>query len=473
MTIACPNCNTDNPAGKGFCRRCGSRLTPPSSEPDVADSDEVQRLLEALRESKQAIGSLQQDLENTTRELDEARDELNVLRQKAITDTVNDTEDRMAEHGRLRDSLASSQKNVEALRSELETAKSQSSSIHDKLKEELAAGHAKIAALVQELDAARQKVAAEFHGKVAASEKLVDTIKRQHASEIKKTTDDHHEKIAAVTRDLAAAKEKVVAELQGRLTASEKLLDTVRQRHATEIGKVVDDHQGKVAQKDSLIEQLQAKLQGLGDGGSAAVVPVTNRRSFGTMAMAVLATVATGAGGVGGYFLQPNSASGATQAKLDEAKALNEKLQGALQSQNEVYERTLSDLKRAEARLRDQPPPNANTGANEELQRQLTEARAANQQQQGRLTALQAEVDRNKQDVAARDQTIAARNQTIEQLNDQLRDAKSQDAQAQDTKSQDAKPHEKEVRPRPRKTIDLDTTIRNLEREYGIPRIGR
>ncbi|MDF0515727.1 hypothetical protein P0R31_00520 [Bradyrhizobium yuanmingense] len=478
MTIVCPNCHRDNPAGKGFCRFCGSRLTPPPPEQDAAvDNDETHRLLEALRESKQAMGSLQQDLESATRELDEARDELNVLRQKAITDTVNDTEERMAEQSRLRGSLAESQKSVETLRSELETAKLQSSAIQDKLEEEIAAGQAKIAALALELDTTKQEVAAELHGKVAASEKLIDRMKQQHANEIRKATDDHHEKIAALTRDLATVKERVVAEFQGRLTASEKLIETLRQRHVNEIGKAADDSQEKVAQKDSLIEGLQKKLHGLVEDGK---VPATTRRSFGTMAMAVLATVSGGAGSVGGYFLQPGAASGAKQAELDEAKALNEKLQTALQSQNEVYERTLNDLKRAEARLRDQPAPNANTGANEELQRQLNEARATSQQQlsearakdqqqEGRLAALQAELDRSKQDIAARDQTIAARNQTIEQLNSQLQAANSSDARAPE-----AKPYEREVKPRPRsKTIDLEQTIRNLEREYGIPRIGR
>lgn len=486
MTIACPNpnCRRNNPAGKGFCQYCGSRLAPPSQEPDPPN-DEVHRLLEALRESRQAINSLQQDLDTATRELEEARGELKVLRERAITDAVDDTEARMAEQSRLRESLAESEKNVTALKSELEAAKSQFSTTQDQLKEEVAVGHAKIAALTVDLERPREKVAAEFHGKVTASEKLVDAMKQQHASEIKKAADDHHEKVTALTRDLATVKERAVAEFQGRLTASEKLIETLKQRHATEIERVADGHQDKVAQKDSLIDELQVKLKDLVDSGK---VPVTTRRSFGTMAMAAMAAVSGGAGGVGGYFFRPEegSASEATQAKLDEAKTLNEKLQGALQSQHEAYERTVSELKRVEARLRDQPPPNP-TGANEELERQLNEARATsqqqlaearakNQQQEGRLAALQAELDRSKQDIAARDQTIAARNQTIEQLNDRLQDAKSSDARAQDTK-QEAKPHEKEVRPTPRKTIDLETTIRNLEREYGrdfgIPRIGR
>jgi hypothetical protein len=50
-----------------------------------------------------------------------------------------------------------------------------------------------------------------------------------------------------------------------------------------------------------------------------------------------------------------------------------------------------------------------------------------------------------------------------------LQDAKSQDSKSQDAKARDTK----DVRPRPRQSFDLDTTIRNLERDYGIPRTGR
>jgi hypothetical protein len=95
------------------------------------------------------------------------------------------------------------------------------------------------------------------------------------------------------------------------------------------------------------------------------------------------------------------------------------------------------------------------------LQRQLQEARALQQQQQNRLAAFQADVERSKQDIASRDQTIAQLNQ---ELQDEKSDSKSQDAKARDTKN---------VRPRPRQSFDLDTTIRNLERDYGIPRTGR
>ncbi|SFH98932.1 zinc ribbon domain-containing protein [Bradyrhizobium sp. cf659] len=473
MTIACHNCHRDNPAGRGFCQYCGSRLVPPSPEPDIADRDEVQRLLEALRESKHAINSMQQDLDTATRELDEARDELKVLREKAITDTVNDAEERMAEQGRLRDRLAESQKSVETLQSELKAARSQFGSVQEQLKEEVAASHAKIASLALDLETAREKVAAEFHGKVAASEKLVDALKQDHASEIRKVADDHQGKIAALTHDLATAREKIGAEFHGRLVAGEKLIETLRQRHASEIGKVADGHQEKIAQKEALIEELTAKLQGLAGGGNASVPPVlpvtTTRRSFGTMAMAALATVSTGVGGAGGYFLLPgnDSAPDDLRAKLAEANKLNREMQEALRSQHEAYERINSDLKRAESQIKNQSSPNPGTDANEELQRQLTEARAATQQQQSRQAALQAEFDRSKQDIAARDQTI-------EQLNKQLRDAKAPDTRAQDPKPQDARPQEKDVRPKPRgHSIDLETTIRNFEREYGIPRIGR
>jgi chromosome segregation ATPase len=386
----------------------------------------LHRLREALHDSERAVASLRQELEAVTRERVTAKEELEAHRQKAITEN----EARIAEEARLRESLSASEKNLAALGLAFEDAKSQVGSTEGRLKEHWAASEQAIASLKRDLDAVRENAVAEFNERLAASEKAVATLKQEHASAITK----------------AAA-----------------------------------DHQEKIAQKDTFIEELKAKLQGFAKI-EKSILPaaagqvsssnrpgeqgVTNRRSFGVMAMAIVAALSTGAGGVGAYVYRgdgdgPRRDDQATikglQGKLAEQDKLNHDLEDGLRSQHDAYERVNEDLKRAEDQLRTQMGANPGAGANDDLQRQLTDERAVNQQLQQKLTALETELVQRKQDIATRDQTI-------DQLNRQLQEAKSQEAKAHATK---------EIRPKPRQTIDFDTTIRNLEREYGIPRIGR
>jgi chromosome segregation ATPase len=183
--------------------------------------------------------------------------------------------------------------------------------------------------------------------------------------------------------------------------------------------------------------------------------------------MTIAAMLFAGAGGVGGYFFRGDDSSlskdRATikdlQAKLAETGKLNRDLEEGLRSQHEAYQRVNQDLKRAEDQLKIQTSANLGTGANDDLQRELTETRGANQQLQQKLTATEAELLQRGQDVTTRVQTI-------EQLKGQLQKAQAQ--RPRDKESHDTK----EVRPKPRQSNDFNSIIRNLEREYGIPRIG-
>lgn len=429
MTLTCHTCHRENPAGRGVCQFCGSRLTRAQGAPDP-DADETGRLREMLRDHELRVATLTQQLDGAGRDLEITKEELREARQKAVSDTMRDSDARMAEEQRLRDSLATSENNRARLQSELD----------------------------------------------ATTAKLVSTEKQltDHMIETGQSS-------ASMKGALDAAHEKAVTDLRDKLAGGEKALATLKQQHAGVTEKLAKDHQQVIAQKESLIEELRDKLKAVEDKMRPATVQAvplsaadtqatTSRRNFGMMAMTLLATVSSGAGGIAGYLIRPagspppddHAATEDLQTKLAQATKLNQNLEEGLRSQHEAYERVTSDLKRVEAELKNQPAPNPGPSANDDLQRQVMELRAASQEQQKRLAALEAQLDQRKQDVASRDQTIA-------QLNQELQDAKAREAKAEDTK-----PHvSSDPRPKPRPAIDLDATIRNLEREYGIPRIGR
>jgi DNA repair exonuclease SbcCD ATPase subunit len=552
-TVVCHNCHRENSAARGFCQFCGSRLALPSTEPDVVEPDEARRLQEALHGGERTIASLKHELEAAKQELVAAQDEVKVLKQKAITDALHDSEERLAEEARLRDSLAESEKNVAALRLELDAAKSQFASSQGQLKEHLTAGQHAIETVKRDLDLVREKAvtelkeglaageriiaslkrehadalaqaaaahserlaaseqeiatlkkehadalaqtAAERDERLAAGEQVAASLKKEHASALAQAAAEHNERLAAGQQEIAALKQehagalaRVAAAHSERLAASEQMIASLKKEHAGALARAAADLQQKIALKEGSIEELKAKLQNFAErekqqlaAGVASFTKepgqgTTSRRGFGAVAMTIAAMLLAGAGGVGGYFFHGDDSGllkndRATikdlQTKLAETGKLKRDLEGLLRSQNEAYQRVNEDLKRAEDQLRNQTDANPVTGANDDLQRQLTEARGANQQLQQRLNASGAELAQRKQDVTTRDQTI-------DQLKAQLQDAKAQEAKAQEAPSRDNRDSRdtKEMRPR-RQSNDFNTTIRNLEREYGIPRIGR
>lgn len=422
-TIICHNCQRENSGARGFCQFCGSRLAllPPESE--SSEPNEERR----TRGSEHLLVPLRQELKLAKEQLDAAKEELDALKQTAINASSHPAEERRAEETRLRDRLAESERNMAALRLELETAKSQLGSTENQLRDHQASGELTVVSLKRELDLAKEKARTELDEHRAAGERMVATLKQEHAGAIAKVTSDHHEKIAQ--------KETLIEELKARL-------------------------QGFAEREKTHLAAATAALSG-GSGPQQGA----SRRSFGTMAVSAIAAMFAGAGGVGGYVYRGGSSSStrkddqaavqSLQAKLTEADRLSHDLEDRLRSQREAYERVNGELKNAEEKLKQAASNPA--GANDDVQRQLTDLRAAGQQLQQRLGAVEAELAQRKQDIATRDQTIA-------QLNQQLQEAKSQPSTSHETK---------DVRPRPRQTIDIDTTIRNLEREYGIPRIGR
>src|SRR5579864_862413 len=296
-TVICHNCHRENSAGRGFCQFCGSRLALSPPESDAIEPD-------ALRGGEHAIAVLRQELELAKRALDAANDELNALKQKPATDNSHESKERLAEEARLRDGLAASEGNVAALRLELEAAKSQLGSTASQLREHQATGEQIIVSLKRDLDLAKEKAAADLDAHRAAGEQVVATLKQEHAGAIAKAATDHQEKIAQ--------KDTLIEELKAK---GEQVVAALTQEHAGAIAKAAGDHQVKIAQKDTLIGELKAKLQGLAERektllaeGQAASAndggpqEGTSRRSFSTMAMGTVATLFAGAGGVGGYF---------------------------------------------------------------------------------------------------------------------------------------------------------------------------
>jgi chromosome segregation ATPase len=448
----------------------------PASATPPDDTAEVLRLKAALDASERNAVGLMRELE--------------AARQKAIADALRDSEQRISEEARLKDSLAESTRTVAALREELEGARRErekQSPAEQRLKDSLAAGEQMVASLKRDLDAAREKAAAEAardaEARVAEETRLKDHLaaSAQSIAELKTQLEAAHSRGAdAATQAGNGLKES--------LAAGERTIATLKRDIEGVTQRLTNDHKQQIAHKDTLIDDLKKKLENFAElekkfqtaaagtlsakgSEQGAASGTTNKRQFGAVAMSVIAMLSTGAGGVGGYFYhgsggQPSIISD-LQRKLSTSDGLNRQLQTGLRELHEAYERLGGDLKTAQAQLNARPQ-DPGAGSNDDVHRQLAEADAVNKDLQQRINATAAELEQRKQQVATQDQTIA-------RLNQELQDAKSREANAEsrETKSQESR----ETKPRPRRASDFESTIRKLEREYGreygIPGYGR
>jgi chromosome segregation ATPase len=485
-TIRCPRCGKDNPAGGDqFCDFCGGRLDSPSltsAHPASAaphnETSDVLRLKAALDASERNAVALMQELE--------------AARQKAIADALRDSEQRISEETRLKDSLAESTRTVVSLRSELEAARRQSeqqSPAEQRLRDGLAAGEQMIASLRGDLDAAREKAAAEA-ARDAEARVAEETRLKEHLAAGAQTIAELKTQLEAAHSRAADATTQAGHGLKETLAASERTIATLKRDLEEGAQRLTNDHKQQIAHKDTLIDELKKKLEKFAElekklqasvtgtlsargseQGAPAGTTITNKRQFGAVAMSVIAMLSTGAGGAGGYFLFGNDAQPAIvselQRKLKTSDGLNQQLQTGLRELHEAYERVGQDLKTAQAQL-SAHPHDAGAVSNDDVQRQLAEAGAANKDLQQRSNAIAAELEQRRQQVATQEQTIA-------RLNQELQDAKSREANAgpRETKSQEPR----EVKPRPHRATDFESTIRKLEREYGreygVPGYGR
>jgi DNA repair exonuclease SbcCD ATPase subunit len=401
-TIRCHKCQRENPAGKGFCLECGTRLVSPPVSPAPASPDtdlnELERLKKLLAASERDVAKLEQAVETAKRDHDEAI-------AQAEAQAKRDTEAWKAEEARLKEHLT------------------------------------------------------------ASTQAMADLEKK-------------HFEVATV----ATQNEQRLRESQA---AAERTVVSVKQEHEGVIQKLTAGHQDLIAQKDKMLGVVKAdfdafKKEVMAKSGGTNPVPapaVPAKRKFGPVAMSVIATLLTGAGGAGGYFFHGSGDSGATKAaqpavvtdlqnKLNAADRLNQELQDRSRALNEAYGRLDQDLKTAQDQLKVQAA-NPSAGPGDDVKGQLTDAQAANKELQQKLSATAAELDQRKQQIATQEQSIA-------RMNQELLDLRSQEAKPRETKSQEPKSQEpkeakdsKESKPRPRRASDFDSTIRNLEREYG------
>jgi DNA repair exonuclease SbcCD ATPase subunit len=401
-TIRCHKCQRENPAGKGFCLECGTRLVSPPVSPAPASPDtdlnELERLKKLLAASERDVAKLEQAVETAKRDHDEAI-------AQAEAQAKRDTEAWKAEEARLKEHLT------------------------------------------------------------ASTQAMADLEKK-------------HFEVATV----ATQNEQRLRESQA---AAERTVVSVKQEHEGVIQKLTAGHQDLIAQKDKMLGVVKAdfdafKKEVMAKSGGTNPVPapaVPAKRKFGPVAMSVIATLLTGAGGAGGYFFHGSGDSGATKAaqpavvtdlqnKLNAADRLNQELQDRSRALNEAYGRLDQDLKTAQDQLKVQAA-NPSAGPGDDVKGQLTDAQAANKELQQKLSATAAELDQRKQQIATQEQSIARMNQELLDLRSQ--EAKPRETKSQETKSQEPKEakESKESKPRPRRASDFDSTIRNLEREYG------
>ena len=401
-TIRCHKCQRENPAGKGFCLECGTRLVSPPVSPAPASPDtdlnELERLKKLLAASERDVAKLEQAVETAKRDHDEAI-------AQAEAQAKRDAEAWKAEEARLKEHLTASTQAMADLEKK----------------------HFEVATVATQNEQ-------RLRESQAAAERTVASVKQEHEGVIQKLTAGH--------QDLIAQKDKM-------------------------LGVVKADF-------DAFKKEVMAKSGGT-NPGPAPAVPA--KRKFGPVAMSVIATLLTGAGGAGGYFFHGSGDSGATKAaqpavvsdlqnKLNAADRLNQELQDRSRALNEAYGRLDQDLKTAQDQLKVQAA-NPSAGPGDDVKGQLTDAQAANKELQQKLSATAAELDQRKQQIATQEQSIA-------RMNQELLDLRSQEAKPRETKSQEPKSQEpkeakesKESKPRPRRASDFDSTIRNLEREYG------
>src|SRR3984893_8347142 len=287
-TIRCHKCQRENPAGKGFCLECGTRLVSPPVSPAPAsldtDLNELERLKKLLAASERDVAKLEQAVETAKRDHDEAI-------AQAEAQAKRDTEAWKAEEARLKEHLTASTQamaDLEKKHSEVATVATQN---EQRLRESQ-----------------------------AAAERTVASAKQEHEGVIQKLTAGH--------QDLIAQKDK--------------LLGVVK------------------ADFDAFKKEVMAKSGGT-NPGPAPAVPA--KRKFGPVAMSVIATLLTGAGGAGGYFFHGSGDSGATKAaqpavvsdlqnKLNAADTLNQELQDRSRALNEAYGRLDQDLKNAPEQIK-------------------------------------------------------------------------------------------------------------------------
>ena len=401
-TIRCHKCQRENPAGKGFCLECGTRLVSPPVSPAPASPDtdlnELERLKKLLAASERDVAKLEQAVETAKRDHDEAI-------AQAEAQAKRDTEAWKAEEARLKEHLTASTQAMADLEKK----------------------HFEVATVATQNEQ-------RLRESQAAAERTVASVKQEHEGVIQKLTAGH--------QDLIAQKDKM-------------------------LGVVKADF-------DAFKKEVMAKSGGT-NPGPAPAVPA--KRKFGPVAMSVIATLLTGAGGAGGYFFHGSGDSGATKAaqpavvsdlqnKLNAADRLNQELQDRSRALNEAYGRLDQDLKTAQDQLKVQAA-NPSAGPGDDVKGQLTDAQAANKELQQKLSATAAELDQRKQQIATQEQSIARMNQELLDLRSQ--EAKPRETKSQETKSQEPKEakESKESKPRPRRASDFDSTIRNLEREYG------
>jgi chromosome segregation ATPase len=183
------------------------------------------------------------------------------------------------------------------------------------------------------------------------------------------------------------------------------------------------------------------------------------------LAMAIIVMLFAGAGGAGGYFFHGSAESGApktdqaaliseTRNRLNQSEQSNQGLRDELRSSREAYDKLDQETKE---QLRAQAA-GAGAGSSDEVRK----LEAANKDIQQRLTDTAADLDRSNQRITEDEKTIT-------QLNQELQESKSQEAKPRESKSQDSikSQDQKESKPRPRRASDFESTIRNLEREYG------
>jgi chromosome segregation ATPase len=405
-TIRCHKCQRENPAGKGFCLECGTRLVSPPVSPAPASPDtdlnELERLKKLLAASERDVAKLEQAVETAKRDHDEAI-------AQAEAQAKRDTEAWKAEEARLKEHLTASTQamaDLEKKHSEVATVATQN---EQRLRESQ-----------------------------AAAERTVASVKQEHEGVIQKLTAGH--------QDLIAQKDKLLGVLKADFDALKKEV------MAASVGPSGGTNPGAGS-------AVPAKRK---FGPMAMSVIATLLAGAG----AVGGYYFHGSGDSGATKAAPPAVVSDLQNKLNAADRLNQELQDRSRALNEAYGRLDQDLKTAQDQLKVQAA-NPSAGPGDDVKGQLTEAQAANKELQQKLAATAAELDQRKQQIATQEQSIARMNQELLDLRSQ--EAKPRETKSQETKSQEPKEakESKESKPRPRRASDFESTIKTLEREYG------
>jgi chromosome segregation ATPase len=358
----------------------------------------------------------------------------------------------------------------------------------ERLKKLLAASERDVAKLEHDLETAKQDHEAAIGQATAQARREAEAWDaeesrlKQHLSEsaqalaeLEKKLETKHSEVA----DVATQHENRIKESQA---AAERAIAVLKQEHDGVIQRLTADHQGLIAQKDKLFDVLKKDFDILREKfADSAVAPPGGskpdgapsspaKRQFSPLVMSIIAMLFAGAGGAGGYFFH-GTESGAPKAdqsalvsetrdRLNHSEQSNRGLQDELRSLHEAYDNLDHDFKAAQEQLKSQPT-NAGAGSSYDAQRQLSDAQETIKSLQQKQAATAADLEQSKQQMDAQEHTIA-------RLNQELQDVRSQEAKPQETKPRETKSQEsRESKPRPRRASDFESTIRNLEREYG------